>query len=99
MTDSPTSVGTVRALWRLYPFAKPAMPRLIAGTAAALLSSVTALIIPQVLRQLVDGPLQSGDHAQLGPIVLVVLLLGALEAGFFALRRFLTLIPTTHIEA
>jgi ATP-binding cassette subfamily B protein len=75
------------------------MPRLIAGTTAALLSSVTALIIPQVLRQLVDGPLQSGDPAQLGPIVLVVLLLGALEAGFFALRRFLTLIPTTHIEA
>ena len=99
MTDSPTSVGTARALSRLYSFARPAVPRLAFGTLASLLSSVTALVIPQVLRFFVDGPLKSGDESQLVQIVIVVLILGTLEAGLFALRRFFALIPTTHIEA
>ena len=99
MTDSPTTVGTVRALARVYEFARPAVPRLIFGACASLVSNVVALVIPQVLREVVDGPLASGDRSQLLPIVLVVLVLGVLEAGLFALRRFFALIPTTHVEA
>src|SRR3954452_479939 len=96
---SPPTVGTVRSLARLYLFAKPAVPRLIAGTAASLLSSLMALFIPQVLRGIVDGPLTSGNEALLWPAVGLVLVLGVLEAGLFALRRFFALIPTTKVEA
>jgi ATP-binding cassette, subfamily B, bacterial len=98
-SPSPSRASTIRSLARLYPFARPAMRRLIVGAIAAMLSSLVALVIPQVLRVIVDGPLQSGDGAQLVPVVAIVLVLGALEAGLFALRRFFALQPTTHIEA
>src|SRR3954465_7281581 len=99
MTSAPTPVGTVRALARLYSFARPAMPRLILGTLASLLSNVVALAIPQVLRGFVDGPLSSGDRSLIWPSVLVVLVLGVSEALLFALRRVFALIPTTQVEA
>lgn len=99
MTASPTTVGTVRALSRVYQFARPAVPRLVIGAFASLTSNVVALVIPQVLREVVDGPLTSGDRSQLLPVLFVVLVLGALEAALFALRRFFALVPTTKVEA
>jgi ATP-binding cassette subfamily B protein len=98
-TTTPARIGTLRALARLYPYAKPAMPRIYLGMVAALLAGVVALLIPQVLKLLVDGPLQSGDSAQLIPAVAVVLVLGVLEAVLIALRRWFVLTPGTHIEA
>ena len=59
--------GTVRTLLRILPFAKSAAPRIVLGMVAALLASLVALIIPQVLRWLVDGPLSTGDSARCGP--------------------------------
>ncbi|MCU1405702.1 MAG: transporter ATP-binding protein [Glaciihabitans sp.] len=97
--DAPKRPGTFHALARLYSFAKPAMPRLFLGMAAALLASVLALLIPQVLRQLVDGPLQSGDTSQIWPAALTVLGLGVLEALLVALRRMFVLTPGTHVES
>lgn len=93
------TVGTFTAIRRLYPYAKPAMPRIYLGMLSALLAGLVALLIPQVLKSLVDGPLQSGDQAQIWPAFLVVLGLGILEAIMIALRRFWVLTPGTHIEA
>ncbi len=93
------SIGTFAAIRRLYPYAKPAMPRVILGMVSALLAGLVALLIPQVLRVLVDGPLQAGDSAQVWPAFLVVLGLGILEAIMIALRRWFVLTPGTHIEA
>lgn len=93
------TVGTFAAIRRLYPYAKPAMPRIYLGMLSALLAGLVALLIPQVLKSLVDGPLQSGDSAQIWPAFLVVLGLGILEAIMIALRRFWVLTPGTHIEA
>lgn len=92
-------VGTFAAIRRLYPYARPAMPRIYLGMVSALLASLVALLIPQVLRGLVDGPLQSGDSAQVWPAFLIVLGLGILEAIMIALRRWWVLTPGTHIEA
>lgn len=93
------TVGTFAAIRRLYPYAKPAMPRIYLGMVSAMLAGLVALLIPQVLKSLVDGPLQSGDQAQIWPAFLVVLGLGILEAIMIALRRFWVLTPGTHIEA
>ena len=93
------TVGTFAAIRRLYPYAKPAMPRIYLGMLSALLAGLVALLIPQVLKSLVDGPLQSGDSAQIWPAFVVVLGLGILEAIMIALRRFWVLTPGTHIEA
>ncbi|WP_254773559.1 ABC transporter ATP-binding protein [Plantibacter sp. MMLR14_011] len=84
---------------RIYPFAKTAMPRIVLGMVAALVAGLVALAIPLVLQALVDGPLSTGDSAQIWPAVLVVLALGVLEAVMIALRRWFVLTPGTHVEA
>jgi ATP-binding cassette subfamily B protein len=91
--------GTFASIKRLYPYAKPALPRIYLGMASALVAGIVALLIPQVLRQLVDGPLSMGDAAQIWPAFAVVLGLGVLEAVLIALRRWFVLTPGTHIEA
>ncbi|WP_082514841.1 ABC transporter ATP-binding protein [Yonghaparkia sp. Root332] len=92
-------LSTARAIARLYPYAKPAMPRIYLGMVAALLAGVVALAIPLVLQQLVDGPLSSGSSEAIVPAVVLVLVLGVLEAVMIALRRWFVLTPGTHIEA
>jgi len=92
-------VSTFSALRRLYPYAKPAMPRIILGMVSALAAGIVALLIPRVLRDLVDGPLQTGDSAQVWPAFALVLTLGVFEAALIALRRWFVLTPGTHIEA
>ncbi|WP_051973514.1 ABC transporter ATP-binding protein [Cryobacterium sp. MLB-32] len=91
--------STFRSLARLYPYAKPALPRIALGMVAALLAGLVALAIPQVLLRLVDGPLADNDPNQIWPAVFIVLGLGVLEAIMIALRRWFVLTPGTHIEA
>ncbi|MBC7591234.1 MAG: ABC transporter ATP-binding protein, partial [Salinibacterium sp.] len=92
-------LGTFASIRRLYPYAKPAMPRIYLGMVAALVAGIVALLIPQVLRELVDGPLLSGDSQQIWPAFAIVLGLGILEAAMVYLRRMFVLTPGTHIEA
>jgi ATP-binding cassette subfamily B protein len=81
------------------PWVRPALPRIVLGMGAALVAGLVSLAIPLVLQKLVDGPLSSGDGAQIWPAALIVLALGVLEAGFIAARRWLVLNPGTHVEA
>ncbi|MEL4320648.1 ABC transporter ATP-binding protein [Leifsonia sp. YIM 134122] len=91
--------GTVRTLMRLYPYVKPAVPFLILGAVSALLASLVALAIPQILQVLVDGPLSTGDASAILPASLLVIGLGVLEAILIGLRRWFVLTPGTHVEA
>ena len=43
-----------RSISRLYPHVRPIIPRLLLGLVCALLASIVALAIPQVLRVLVN---------------------------------------------
>lgn len=95
----PKRQSTFRALMRIYPYAKSAMPRIVLGMVAALGAGLVALAIPLVLQSLVDGPLSSGDSSQVWPAVFVVLGLGIVEAIMIALRRWFVLTPGTHVEA
>ncbi|MCU1535586.1 MAG: transporter ATP-binding protein, partial [Glaciihabitans sp.] len=95
----PVRQSTFRSILRIYPYARAAMPRIYLGMVSALLAGVVALLIPQVLRSLVDGPLKTGDSNQIWPAVLIVLVLGVLEAVLIALRRWFVLQPGTHVEA
>ncbi|WP_167042982.1 ABC transporter ATP-binding protein [Salinibacterium sp. ZJ454] len=95
----PKKPSTARAIARIYPYARPAMPRIVLGMIAALAGALVSLVIPQVLRALVDGSLSAGDVTAIGPAVVLVLALGVLEAVMVALRRWLVLTPGTHVEA
>ncbi|MBC7761447.1 MAG: ABC transporter ATP-binding protein, partial [Candidatus Saccharibacteria bacterium] len=80
--------GTFASIVRIYPWAKPAMPRIYLGMVSALIAALVALLIPQVLRSLVDGPLQHGDSSQIWWPVPAVLGLGVLEAVMIWFRRW-----------
>lgn len=45
-TTRTSQLTTARAIWRIYPFAKHAIPRISLGMVAALLGSLVALAIP-----------------------------------------------------
>lgn len=92
-------LGTFASIMRVYPYAKPAMPRIYLGMAAAMLAALVALAIPQVLRSLIDGPLKDGDSSEIWWPVGVVLVLGIVEAVMIWFRRWFVLQPGTHIEA
>src|SRR6476469_4095796 len=84
---------------RLYPHVRPILPRLVMGLLCALLASVMALAIPQVLRVLVNEALQPGSRPDaLWGASLLILLLGIAEAGLVALRRQFVINPATTVE-
>ncbi|WOH17948.1 ABC transporter ATP-binding protein [Paenarthrobacter sp. GOM3] len=88
-----TSVG------RLYPHVRPILPRLFMGLICALLASIVALTIPQILRVLVNNSLQPGGSTDAVWIAAVVILgLGIAEAGLVALRRQFVINPATTVE-
>ncbi len=97
--DVKKKAGTIASIMRVYPYAKPAMGRIYLGMGAAMLAALVALAIPQVLREIVDGPLKDGKSDQIWWPVGLVLLLGIAEAAMIWFRRWFVLQPGTHIEA
>lgn len=88
-----------RSISRLYPHVRPIIPRLLLGLLCALLASIVALTIPQVLRVLVNTALQpGGDPAAVWTSAGVILVLGIAEAGLVALRRQFVINPATSVE-
>lgn len=98
MTSSTERPSTARALARLYPFARPVLPRLALGAASALIASLLALSIPLVLEVVVEGPIASRDFGQLAWGAAAILVLGLLEALMVWARRFFVIAPATKVE-
>lgn len=95
-TKRPSTIASIR---RVYPYAKPAMRRIYFGMGAAMIAALVALAIPQVLGSLVDGPLKDGNANEIWWPVIIVLILGIIEAVMIWFRRWFVLQPGTHIEA
>lgn len=88
-----------RSISRLYPHVRPILPRLIMGLLCALLASVVALTIPQVLRVLINDSLQAGGATDSVWIAsAIILVLGIAEAVLVALRRQFVINPATTVE-
>jgi ATP-binding cassette subfamily B protein len=71
----------------------------VASAVVAVAASSMSLLIPLVLKWLVDGPVQ---HRHPGGVWLgggLLLLLGLLEAGLFGMRRWLVARPLAGVEA
>lgn len=75
------------------------MPRLVMGLLCALLASVVALAIPQVLRVLINDSFQPGGTGDAVWISAgIILVLGIAEAVLVALRRQFVINPATTVE-
>ncbi|MER5576063.1 ABC transporter ATP-binding protein [Streptomyces massasporeus] len=91
--------STVGTLLRLWPYVRPVRARLSSAACVAILASCVGLVIPLVLKWMVDGPIAHRDPAGVWLGALYLLLLGFTEALLFGLRRLLVARPLSHVEA
>ncbi|WP_405794534.1 ABC transporter ATP-binding protein [Streptomyces sp. NBC_01506] len=98
--DVPTKDrSAVRSLLRLWPYVRPVRVRLFSAAFVAVLASCLGLVIPLVLKWMVDGPIADGDTGGIWLGALYLTLLGIFEAGLFGLRRWLVARPLAGVEA
>ena len=91
--------SAVRTLLRLWPYVRPVRARLFAAGAVTVLASCMGLVIPLVLKWMVDGPIAGHDSRGVWLGALWLLLLGLGEALLFGLRRWLVARPLAGVEA
>ncbi|MFI6252274.1 ABC transporter ATP-binding protein [Streptomyces sp. NPDC051016] len=91
--------SAVRTLLRLWPYVRPVRVRLFSAALVAIAASCTGLVIPLVLKWMVDGPVADRDPGGVWLGALYLLLLGCAEALLFGLRRWLVARPLSHVEA
>ncbi|MGW8883537.1 ABC transporter ATP-binding protein [Streptomyces sp. NPDC055749] len=102
MPETPaehTDRSAVRSLLRLWPYVRPIRVRLFSAAFVAVLASCLGLVIPLVLKWMVDGPVADRDPGGVWLGALYLLLLGIAEAGLFGLRRWLVARPLASVEA
>ncbi|MFH9042620.1 ABC transporter ATP-binding protein [Streptomyces sp. NPDC017966] len=95
----PESRSVVRTLLRLWPYVRPVRARLFSAAFIAIVASCIGLVIPLVLKWMVDGPIADRDPAGVWLGALYLLLLGLAEALLFGFRRWLVARPLSHVEA
>ncbi|MFI8321895.1 ABC transporter ATP-binding protein [Streptomyces sp. NPDC085529] len=95
----PVRRSAVRVLLRLWPYVRPVRGRFFTAAFVAVVASCLALVIPLVLKWLVDGPVADRDPGGVWLGALYLLLLGIAEAGLFGLRRWLVARPLSSVEA
>ncbi|MFF3320876.1 ABC transporter ATP-binding protein [Streptomyces sp. NPDC002889] len=91
--------SAVRTLLRLWPYVRPVRGRLLSAASVAVVASCLGVVIPLVLKWIVDGPVADSDPGGVWLGALVLLLLGIAEALLFGLRRWLVARPLAGVEA
>jgi ATP-binding cassette, subfamily B, bacterial len=94
----PSGRSPFAALWRTREYLRPYLWKLVLMLAAAIISSVTELIIPLVIEAVINGPIAHGDHAALLPLGLAAIALGAAQAGLNFYRRWVQASAITGME-
>ncbi|MFD5766563.1 ABC transporter ATP-binding protein [Streptomyces sp. NPDC127049] len=97
--SAPARRSAVRVLLRLWPYVRPVRGRFLTAAAVAIVASCLSLVIPLVLKWLVDGPVADRDPGGVWLGALYLLLLGFTEAVLFGLRRWLVARPLSSVEA
>ncbi|MFE6715696.1 ABC transporter ATP-binding protein [Streptomyces sp. NPDC057695] len=97
--DAPGERSAVRTLLRLWPYVRPVRGRLFTAAFVAIVASCLSLVIPLVLKWLVDGPVADRDPGGVWLGALYLLLLGIAEAVLFGYRRWLVARPLSGVEA
>lgn len=91
--------STVGSLLRLWPYVRPVRTTLALSAVVAIAASSMSLLIPLVLKWMVDGPIPDRDTGGVWLGGVLILVLGLLEAGLFGVRRWLVARPLAGVEA
>ncbi|MET9361428.1 ABC transporter ATP-binding protein [Streptomyces sp. NPDC006632] len=91
--------SATRSLLRLWPYVRPVRTRLLSAAFVAIVASCLGLVIPLVLKWIVDGPVAEHDPGGVWLGALYLLLLGLVEAALFGFRRWLVARPLARVEA
>ncbi|WP_202462340.1 ABC transporter ATP-binding protein [Streptomyces sp. SID8374] len=94
-----TDRSAVRSLLRLWPYVRPVRVRLFTAAFVAIVASCLSLVIPLILKWMVDGPVADRDPGGVWLGALYLLLLGIAEAALFGFRRWLVARPLAGVEA
>ncbi|MET7638542.1 ABC transporter ATP-binding protein [Streptomyces sp. NPDC005438] len=95
----PARRSVVRSLLRLWPYVRPVRARLSLAAVIAIVASCLSLVIPLILKWMVDGPVAQRDTAGVWWGGALLLGVGVLEAGLFGFRRWLVARPLAGVEA
>ncbi|WP_329540406.1 ABC transporter ATP-binding protein/permease [Streptomyces sp. NBC_01220] len=95
----PKDRSAVQSLLRLWPYVKPVRTRLFGAALIAIVASCLGLVIPLVLKWIVDGPVAHQDPGGVWLGALFLLLLGITEAVLFGVRRWMVARPLAGVEA
>src|SRR5580658_3162429 len=86
------------ALWRTREYLRPYYGRLAAMLAAAIGAAAAEIVIPLVVKAVVDGPIQHGNSAALLPLGLAATALGVTQAALSLYRRWVQASAVTDME-
>ncbi len=86
------------SLLRFAPYIKPYLGRFVVMFLAALGGTVISIVIPLVTRQLIDGPIASGNRQGVYSLGALALALGLVEGGLAFVRRWVMAIATLGSE-
>ncbi|MBD3934108.1 ABC transporter ATP-binding protein [Streptomyces chumphonensis] len=99
VADPGKKRSAVRSLLRLWPYVRPVRARFGTAAAVAVVASCTGLIVPLVLKWIIDGPVAARDTAGVWWGGALLLAVGVAEAALFGLRRWLVARPLAGVEA
>ncbi|WP_055413930.1 ABC transporter ATP-binding protein [Streptomyces bingchenggensis] len=91
--------SATRSLSRLWPYVRPVRARFLTAAGVAAVASCMGLVIPLVLKWLVDGPVADREPGGVWLGGALLLGLGVAEAGLFGVRRWLVARPLAFVEA
>jgi ATP-binding cassette subfamily B protein len=87
-THSPHGLRSLRSLWRVRSYVRPYAGQMVLMLVAAAVAVAASIVVPLVIRTVVDGPISQGNKAGLIPLGLLALALGAIEAALVFVRRW-----------
>ncbi|MBN6054332.1 ABC transporter ATP-binding protein [Nonomuraea sp. RK-328] len=86
------------ALWRMKSYLRPYVGKLVLIWLVAVLSIAASIALPLIGKDVVDGPVRTGDSGALLPLGLLALGVGTAEAVLIFLRRWTQVGPVLGLE-
>src|SRR6266542_4566685 len=80
--------GRLRNLWRILRYLRPYAAQMVWLMVAAAVATGVSLVVPLVVRQVVDGPVRHGSSSGLLLLGALALALGVVEAVLIFMRRW-----------